>query len=121
VRGAAVRFACLVGLVGLLEGVLGARLPPPSDPFLGKVPFVFVDTFLVFLWCRNDSIERSVWPSRMFLSALAALTIVALPYYLFKTRGLRGGAKATGVFLLASLAYGIWVAIVAITAVRLGT
>jgi hypothetical protein len=97
-------------MVGLVEGVLAAHFYPRGSSYTDRVPFMLVDTFLIFVWYRNDSIARSFWPSRSLSVAVAGATILGLPYYLFRTRGLKGGAKASARFLLALLAYGALVA-----------
>lgn len=118
-RSHALRFACLVVAVGFVEGFFAARLYAIGSTFEDKVPFVLVDTFLVFVWYRNDSIARSFWPSRYLSIALAGATIVAMPYYLFQTRGFQSGLKSSGLFILILMAYGIWVAAVEITVLKL--
>ena len=120
-RSYSLRFACLVAAVGLIEGVFAACFYTIGSTFEDKVPFVLVDTFLVFVWYRNDSIARSFWPSRYLSIALAGATIIAMPYYLFQTRGFKTGLRSSGLFILAVMAYGIWVAAVEITVWKLRT
>ena len=39
---------------------------------------------------------------------VVALAIVALPYYFFRSRGLKRGALATLLFFLAAIGYGVF-------------
>jgi hypothetical protein len=111
-RGLNFRFAGLLIVVGLVEGIVAARLyrGPSLEP--AQVAIAVVNSFLVFVWYRNDSIERSYWPSRLLSVALAGATILALPYYLFKTRGFKGGLSALGFLVLGLAIFSIWVGLV---------
>jgi FAD/FMN-containing dehydrogenase len=51
---------------------------------------------LVFLWFKLDARDRQAKPSRSLQVCMLLLAVFALPYYLFKSRGLRQGALATG-------------------------
>lgn len=66
----------------------------PLDFFFG-----FFSLFLVFWWYRIDSRQRGFRPPRGLSLVIVLLTIVGLPYYLFKTRGFARGLLATGLFL----------------------
>jgi hypothetical protein len=106
------RFACLLIVVGFAEGVVAGRLY--RGPWLDavQVAVAIVNSFLVFVWYRNDSITRSFWPPRLLSVALAGATIIALPYYLFRTRGFKGGVSAVGLLLLSVVLFGMWVGLV---------
>lgn len=57
--------------------------------------------FLIFAWYRIDSEQRSYKRSTWLNICVVALAIFAMPYYFFRSRGVRGGLVASGVFLLA--------------------
>ena len=49
-----------------------------------------------FTWFRFDSVQRSYPRSAILDIAFVGLTILVLPYYLIRSRGLRSGLKAIG-------------------------
>jgi len=55
---------------------------------------------LVLAWFWIDARDRSYKPSIVLRVAMLILTIVALPYYLFRSRGFVGGLKALGLSIL---------------------
>ncbi len=66
-----------------------------------------VPLYFAFRWYALDATERRFRRSPVLNVAIVALWLVAFPYYLFRTRGLWGGLRGTGVFLLLLLAYGL--------------
>ena len=59
-----------------------------------------MSTLLVFLWYRVDSSMRN-YPRSLWLNVcIIAVTVIALPYYFFRSRGARGGLVALGLFIL---------------------
>lgn len=89
------------GVVGLADGLLvnGALL---ETIYIGAL---VCDLFLVFAWYRSDARWRSFRRSRALDICVIAFMGVALPYYLFRSRGLRRGFLATAgaiAFMLAS-------------------
>ncbi|MGE0247545.1 MAG: hypothetical protein AB7Q37_18125 [Pyrinomonadaceae bacterium] len=55
---------------------------------------------LTFAWCRIDSKERGYRLHRYFVFATIVFGLLALLYYLFRSRGFRGGLISIGWFLL---------------------
>ncbi len=53
-----------------------------------------------FAWCRMDSRERGYDLHRFFPFAIIIFGFLALLYYLFRSRGFRGGLIATGWLIL---------------------
>lgn len=53
-----------------------------------------------FAWCRFDSRERAYQLSRHFPIAIVLLGAFALLYYLFRSRGFKGGFLAVGWLIL---------------------
>ena len=105
--------------LGLFEGVVSAFLS--DGPFAKAAEFVFVGIYitLIFTWYYHDSGKRLYRRSSILTAALVGVTIVAVPYYLFKTRGFKGGAKASGLFFLLVIAYCAWVAVIEASIVML--
>lgn len=94
----------LVG-AALLQGLFDARdmalhAQAPVLPLLSMLVF----SFLGFYWYRLDSIERGYRRSRWLNAGVVALTMVAIPYYLARSRprGQKGRAllRLTGFALL---------------------
>ena len=70
---------------------------PARGPEAGSAPLTIhavLSLALVFVWFIVDAREREYRPSIVLRVAMPALTIVALPYYLFRSRGWTGGVKA---------------------------
>jgi hypothetical protein len=72
----------------------------PSD-----MVFNVVATLLVFAWYRFDSDERAYKRTPFLNVAIIALLIVALPYYLFRSRGFMRGSIAVGLSVLCCAGY----------------
>lgn len=51
--------------------------------------------FLVFAWYRRDSDVRQFRRPLLLSAAMIGVAGIALPYYLIRTRGLRGGVLRT--------------------------
>ena len=100
-------------IVGCLE------YGPARGPDSGSVLFAIhalASLALVFVWFRLDAHERIYKASIVLNIVMLGLTIVALPYYLFRSRGLLGGFKSLAlaglVFVGTMVAYhvGSWIA-----------
>lgn len=59
---------------------------------------------LIFVWFHLDSRQRGYQPTIPLKLSMVGLTVVALPYYLFRSRGGRGGVKAIGAAVLTFIA-----------------
>ena len=68
---------------------------PPSGLVL-----TLVGAALIFAWYRLDAIERGYRRSLWLDVGVIALSVVALPWYFFRSRGAWRGMLATLVFLL---------------------
>jgi hypothetical protein len=92
--------------LGFVDGVTamlmfpGQLLPPSS--FAIEV----VVLLITFAWYRLDSDSRDYKRSLLSSAMVIGAGIFALPYYFFRTRGLRRGALATLIFLLIATGYG---------------
>jgi len=73
------------------------------------IEFLFLGfaAFLIFAWYRLDTEERGYHRSPLLNVAVIALAILALPYYFFSSRGIKGGFVALGLFVLAFVAAGV--------------
>ena len=93
-------------LTKFLEGALDQHFYPenPFNPVVLAATFVVLTA--VFAWFRLDAIERSFHRSARLNIAVVGLALVAIPYYLFKSRGGQRGAAATAIFLLLVVACG---------------
>lgn len=84
-----------IPLTGLPLGVLSQFIRPGQ--IQGYLLFAlcgFVQTFLIFLWYRLDAQKRGFHRSRLLNTGIAGIATLALPYYLFRTRGFLGGLAA---------------------------
>jgi hypothetical protein len=91
--------------IGLVRGFLVARFYP-DNPFSPVAVGAGVAlTIVSFAWFRADSNRRGYKRSLFLTTVIVALPVFALPYYLFRSRGPKHGALATGVMLLSLIAY----------------
>ena len=98
---AATRIALLsVGVIGLGEGFLSAILYPdvPMNPVEFAAGLAILG--VTFFWYRSDYTLRGYKPSPFLSVGIIAVALLALPYYFFRTRGLKRGALATVCLLL---------------------
>jgi hypothetical protein len=101
------RIVSLVLALGFLDGVVGAALYG-NTPFPNSaIVFAITVGFLGFLWFRLDSDKRSYRRTPFLTVAVVGISIVAIPYYLFRTRGIRGGAIGVLVLISIMLGYGV--------------
>jgi len=61
----------------------------------------------VFVWYRLDAEERGYPRSPLLNVGVIAITVLALPYYLFRTRRFPRGLYATVAFLALGVAYSL--------------
>jgi hypothetical protein len=86
-------------LVGFVSGCGLARFKIPGFGSMGAIAAGLFLSVATFVWFRTDSQQRSFRRSAMFDAAFVGLTLIVVPYYLIKSRGLKAGLKATGVAL----------------------
>jgi len=93
-------------LLGLLDGIAhstfypGRVLPPTT------AGAYVIGTALIFLWYRLDSDARSFRRTPILSVGVIGLAILAVPYYLYRTRGFLRGSAALLVFLCINVGYG---------------
>lgn len=101
------RIAITIFALGLADGVIGAWLYR-NDPLpASAIVFAIAGAFFAFLWVRLDSDQRNFRRSPFLTTSVVGLPIVALPYYLFRTRGFRQGGIGVLAFLAVSIGYSI--------------
>jgi hypothetical protein len=95
--------SCLVA--GLVDGRTGPGPEPNALATLGLV----IPVLLVFCWYRLDAADQNYDTSWGLSLSMAAITVIAVPWYLFRSRGAARGALAVGgmvvVFVAAMLCY----------------
>jgi hypothetical protein len=92
-------------LTALVSGFARQLLPPNEVVDPSDIPFMLLGVFLLFLWFRLDSDERSYRRSALLNVGVIALAVVVLPYYFFRTRGFARGLATSVLFLVAGLMY----------------
>ena len=100
-RKAKTRVLALLPAVAVVFGCL--EFGPGHGPDPGGSLFtlhVVLSLAVVFVWFSMDARERAYRPSTFLQIAMVALTSLALPYYLFRSRGVAGGFRALGLALL---------------------
>ncbi|QRP63226.1 hypothetical protein I6J77_14050 [Rhodanobacter sp. FDAARGOS 1247] len=94
----------LFAVSSFLSGALGQYFAPSGAQSPSDIPCMLAGVFLIFVWYRIDSEQRSYRRSVWLNISVVALAIFAMPYYFFRSRGIKGGFVASGVFLLACVA-----------------
>jgi hypothetical protein len=83
-------------LVGFVSGCGVAQFRIPGFGSMGAIAGALLLSIATFTWFRADSFQRSFRRSPALDVAFVGLTVVVLPYYLIKSRGLIAGFKAIG-------------------------
>lgn len=81
-------------LVGFVSGCGIAQFKITGFNSMGAITGAFFLSVATFVWFRTDSYQRSFHRSAALDVAFVGLTLIVLPYYLIKSRGLRSGLKA---------------------------
>jgi hypothetical protein len=96
----------LLALAAVLAGLLDAWLGTDAgDWLLLNTLLSLVCAILVFTWYYLDSDARGYRRTSLLNISIVAVGIVAIPYYLLRSRGAQRGLRACGLFLLALLAW----------------
>jgi hypothetical protein len=91
--------------LGFVDGATGYFLFPGHWFPPSSFAIAIVGLFLAFWWYRLDSDSRAYRRTPLMSVAVVGVTIFALPYYLFRSRGFRQGGVATLIFILVSIGY----------------
>jgi hypothetical protein len=91
--------------LGFADGVAAYSLYPGQPFALSSLVIGIAALFLIFLWYRLDSDSRHFKRPALLSVGVVGLSSLAIPYYLFRTRGIRDGSVATLVFLLIGVGY----------------
>ena len=100
------RVLLLLALAALLAGLLD----PLTSAADGRLLWVDMAmslccAVLVFTWYYLDSDEHGYRRTPLLSMMVVAAGVLAIPYYLFRSRGAQRGLQAVGLFLLALLAW----------------
>ena len=91
---------------GFIGGVLTQVYSPVGRVTKLDLAVMLIGLGCIFCWFRFDSDERNYRRSPILSIMMIALAILAMPYYLFRTRGIGKGIVATLIFLCCMLAVG---------------
>ena len=78
------------------------QMTPPT-----AIIFTVVMCFLIFAWYHMDSSQRGYKRSVWLNIGVIGLSLVALPYYFFRSRGAKNGALATALALATLIGIGV--------------
>ena len=87
-------------ILSFIAGIAGQYFYPGMDFSPADIWLLPVFALLIFIWYRFDSEQHSYRRSPWLNVCIIAIAILALPYYFFRSRGLKGGSIATAVMLL---------------------
>jgi hypothetical protein len=88
--------ALFYALVGFVSGCGLAQFRIAGYDSIGAVAGVLLLSIATFKWFRADSSRRSFRRSSTLNIAFVGLTLLVLPYYLIRTRGMKVGLVAIG-------------------------
>ena len=88
--------ALFYALVGFVSGCGLAQFRIAGYDSIGAVAGVLLLSIATFIWFRADSVQRSFRRSSTLNIAFVGLTLLVLPYYLIRTRGMKAGLVAIG-------------------------
>jgi len=94
-------------LVGFVSGCGLAQFRIPGYGSIGAIAGGLLLSIATFIWFRADSFQRSFGRSATLDVAFVGLTILVLPYYLIKSRGLKAGIMAIGAGLSIYVLYAL--------------
>jgi signal transduction histidine kinase len=93
--------------LGFVDGVTAMLMYPGQVLPLSSFAIDVVVLLITFAWYRLDSDSRDYKRSLLSSAMVIGAGIFVLPYYFFRTRGLRRGALATLIFLLIAMGYSV--------------
>jgi hypothetical protein len=91
--------------LGFADGAVAYFLYPGQMFAPSSLVISVAALFVIFMWYRGDSDNRAFRRTPLLSMGVVGLPIVAIPYYLFRTRGFRYGALATLVVVLVAIGY----------------
>ena len=94
-------------IVGFVSGCGVAQFRIPGYDSIGAIAGALLLSIATFMWFRADSFQRSFRRSATLNVAFVALTMLVLPYYLIKSRGLKAGMMAIGAGLSINVLYAL--------------
>jgi hypothetical protein len=86
--------------LSLADGAVGQYFYPRADFPPSAIWFTIGYITILFAWYAIDSDQRGYKRSKSLNVAIVALGVLALPYYLFRTRGAKAGFIALGWLVL---------------------
>jgi len=93
-----------LAMFSFLSGAAGQHYYPDQVFSPADIVFTIVGTLLIYYWFRIDAAEHLYRRSALLNVGVVTLCVVALPYYLLRSRGGKRGAAAIGLFALCVLA-----------------
>ena len=88
--------ALFYALVGFVSGCGLAQFRTAGYDSIGAISGVLLLSIATFVWFRTDSLQRSFRRSSTLNIAFVGLTLLVLPYYLIRSRGMKAGLIAIG-------------------------
>ena len=85
--------------LSFVGGIARQHLAPGMESAPTDIVFAIFSIFIVYWWYREDATRRGFNRSSLLSLAVALAAPIAIPYYLFRSRGARYGAVATVAFI----------------------
>lgn len=94
-------------LSSLACGIAGQYFWPGMPLSVADYAFAVLGSFLIFAWYRADAKQRGYRRPAWLDIGVILVAIVAMPYYLFRTRGFKRGLAGIALGLLLMMATGV--------------
>ena len=92
-------------IVGFASGIAHQLVAPETLMAPVDFPFMLLGALAIFAWYVADSNQREYRRSLILNIFVIGISVLALPYYLLRTRGISKGVLAIAMFILFTLAY----------------
>jgi len=92
-------------IVGFASGIAHQLVAPETLMAPVDFPFMLLGALAIFAWYVADSNQRDYRRSLILNIFVIGISVLALPYYLLRTRGILKGVLAIAMFILFTLAY----------------
>lgn len=94
-------------LSSLSCGIAGQYFWPGIPLSVADYAFAVLGSFLIFVWYHVDAKQRGYRRPAWLDAGIILAAVVAMPYYLFRTRGFRRGLVSTALGLLLMIVTGL--------------
>ena len=93
------RLGIALASVSISSGAAGELVAPDQPIGIINLLSALVTLGLIFAWYRLDARDLGYRRTALLNAMVIAVALIAVPYYLFRSRGFARGLRATGIFV----------------------